>query len=292
MKAVNLLPSEHRGAPKATKAAPAGAPAGGSSFGAYAVLGALGLCLVMVAAYVLVGNSVKERQAELAQVQAEAQTVQAQAAALKPYADFRQLAVQRVATVQQLAESRFDWEQALRDISRALPADVHLKKLNGTVSSSVGSGSGSSLRGAVPGPAIELSGCTSTQSSVAKLMARLRAVRGVTRVSLASSQKTANATVAAPAPGAAPGTGPLCAKNGSPDFELVMFFERAAVSPPAVNAPAGGATPAPGEQPPAQPGQPAPGQEATQPGATTPAQDATTPAQPSTTGQTQGASAP
>ena len=45
---------------------------------------------------------------------------------LKPYADFQAMAETRIQTVKDLAASRFDWEQALRDISRAIPADVTL----------------------------------------------------------------------------------------------------------------------------------------------------------------------
>ena len=37
----------------------------------------------------------------------------------------------RVETVRGLAAARFDWEQALRDLSRAMPADVKLQSLNG-----------------------------------------------------------------------------------------------------------------------------------------------------------------
>lgn len=280
MKAVNLLPSEHRGAPKAVAKGPSPAPApGGSSLGAFAVLGALALVLVMVAAYVLAGNAVKEREAELARVQAEVQIVQAQAAALKPYADFRQLAVQRVSTVQQLAASRFDWEQALRDISRALPGDVHLKKFHGSVSNSIGSSGGSQLRSAVASPAIELTGCTTTQSSVAKLMARLRGVRGVTRVSLSKSDKGATNSGATAAP-TTPGSGPLCGKTGRPDFELVVFFERSQVAAP------GAAAPGTTTTEPAATGQAAPAQDGAAPAAT-PA-----PAEPSTNGTTQEASTP
>jgi Tfp pilus assembly protein PilN len=272
MKAVNLLPSDHRGAAKASKASPAAAVSspGGSSFGAYAVLGALALVVVMVAAYTLAGNSVKDRTAELARVQADSQAARSQADALKPYYDFQQMAEQRVSTVTQLAQSRFDWERSLRDVSRALPGDVRLKSLKGSVSEGVGSG-GSQLRSAVASPAIELTGCTQTQSGVARLMGRLRAIRGVTRVSLSKSDK-GSSTGTAPA-SSAPGQGPLCGAGKPPAFELVMFFERSVVAAPSASTP--GTTPAPNAA------------------ATTPAQPSNgQSAQPSTSGQTQGVSAP
>ena len=223
MKAVNLLPNDQRGA---VKAKPAGAPKPeptGSAFGAFMVLGAMAFAVIAVAAYVMASNTVKERQAELARVKADAAAVQSQLAALKPYADFQTIAAQRVATVTQLAEGRFDWEQALRDMSRALPSDVRLKSLRGSIAGSAGGGN--SLRGALQSPAIELSGCTKTQSNVANLMSRLSAVRGVTRVSLAKSEKPAPLTSQADA---APAEGQelLCGKGRPPAFEVVVFFER------------------------------------------------------------------
>ena len=90
------------------------------------------------------------------------------AAALKPYADFQTLAQQRAATVQALASARFDWEQSIRDLSRALPKDVYLSSLKGTVGggSAAAAARASAARSAAP--AIELSGCTKTQPGVAR----------------------------------------------------------------------------------------------------------------------------
>lgn len=250
MKAVNLLPDDNRGpAPVSSPAKPV--TGGGSPFGAYLVLGFLALAIVMVASYVLVGNSIKDRRAELASVQAESQSVRAQADALKPYADFRQLAVQRVETVSQLAKSRFNWERALRDVSRAMPADVHLKSFKGSVSGATPTG-GTPPAGAPVAPNIVLAGCTSSQPAVAKLMARLRGVRGVTRVSLTKSEKPVSTNTPV-APVTATGQTPLCGRGSSkPDFELTMYFERAAKAPvatPSTAPPATGAQPAAGAQP-------------------------------------------
>lgn len=275
MKAVNLLPSD-RGAASAPSPAKAPSPSGPAS-GAYFLIGALALVVVMAVAYVLVDNSVKDRRAELAQVKTEAQQVRAQANALKPYADFRQLASQRVQTVRDIARSRFDWERALRDVSRAMPADVHLKTFKGSVSNSIG---GSAIRGGVVAPAIELVGCTMTQGRVARLMSRLRGVRGVTRVSLSKSEKPDQAAVAT---NGTDGQQPLCGPGSKPAFEIVMFFERAATGPAPATVP--GQPAAPGSTPPA--GQPAAGAPAAQG-----AQPASTPA-PSTSGSTsQGVSNP
>jgi Tfp pilus assembly protein PilN len=247
MKAVNLLPPDQRGAAKAAST-PAASQSG--SAGAYAVLGALAIGVVSVAGYVLTSNTVKEHEVNLAALTAREQALQAKVGDLKPYADFAQLAETRVATVKDLAGRRFDWENALRDLSRAIPANVTLKTLTGTVSPDSGAG-GSSLRGAIAAPAISLTGCTTSQPQVAKLMARLRTVDGVTRVSLAKSTKPAQAAASSGAPATTP-TGPTigmdalsCGNGSPPEFEMVMFFERDAAASAAPTGAAGGAATVP-----------------------------------------------
>jgi Tfp pilus assembly protein PilN len=223
MKAINLLPPDLRGTPKgaSSKAAIADEPGG---IGAFVVLGALAACVVALAAYVLTTNTVKDRQAQLKAATAEAAATTQRVEKLKPYADFEALAETRIQTVKDLASSRFDWEQALRDISRAIPADVTLKSLNGSISGDAGSAGGSAVRGEISAPAIELSGCTTTQTRVAAVLSRLRGVDGVTRVTLTKSLKPA-ATGAPVATTEATACGP----GRTPDFELIMFFERSKV---------------------------------------------------------------
>jgi Tfp pilus assembly protein PilN len=260
MKAVNLLPPDLRSSPKRGAAsAPAADEPGG--LGAFVVLGALALCVVALAAYVLTTNAVKDRTAQLDAATAQVQAATQRVAELKPYADFQALAETRIQTVRDLASSRFDWEQALRDISRAVPAEVTLNTLTGSIAS--GSGGGTTLRGAIAAPAIELSGCTTGQPAVARLLSRLRNVDGVTRVSLQKSIKP-DSTETAPT-----GTGEgvvNCDSRRPPTFDIVIFFERsevpATVEEVTVTAePATGATPSPagtGAQPAATETQPSP----------------------------------
>ena len=207
-----------------------------------------------LAAYVLAGNTVKNRQAELAAATAKSAAVTQQVASLKPYADFESVANARVQTVTDLANSRFDWEQALRDLSRAVPKDVTIASFKGDLS---GGTAGGGIRGAITAPAITLAGCTYSQTKVAALMARLRTIDGVTRVSLTKSDKEATAGGTGGDRTAPNATG-YCGKADVPAFELVVFFEGAAA---ASTAPApGGATatttsttPAPPRRPPRGP---------------------------------------
>ena len=267
MKAVNLLPPELRGTakkPAAVAAAPGPQASGGA--GPFVVLGVLAFAVLAVAAYVLTSNSIKDRESELARVKADQAATLAKANALKPYADFQTMAAARVATVNALATSRFDWEQSLRDLSRAVPTDVHLTKLTGNLGTNTEGGAGaggSTIRGALTAPAIELQGCTRNHKDVAQMMSRLRNVRGVTRVSLASSDKDAaagTATAASSPDGGRPAQ--LCPKGTPPTFDVVVFFEGSAAVP--VTGAAGSTTAEPSASPaPGATATPAPGTAAT-----------------------------
>lgn len=255
VKAVNLIPSEQRpAASKATPSAGAGSPAPASSAtGAYAILGVLALAVAAMALMVLTNNDLKKNKADLAQAEQDAAVVEKQAASLQAFADFKQLSAARVETVKGLAAARFPWPDTLDDVSRALPADVFISSFDGATTTST---SGSGLRSSIQAPSIELNGCTSDQASVARLMSRLRDVRGVTRVTLAKSERSETAsTAAAPAPatavdGSTPAyTSEPCPKGAPPAFDIIVFFERAPLDPSAAtNVSASGPTGASGAQ--------------------------------------------
>jgi Tfp pilus assembly protein PilN len=226
VRAVNLLPTDLRGASKATAERGAGPEAPGGA-GAFVVLGVLAACVAGVAGYVVTNNTIEQRKADLAEVQARHQALQAQAAQLKPYADFDSMAKARVQTVRDLAGSRFDWEQALRDLSRAVPSDVALSQLTGDIATDAG-GSGSALRTAISAPAITLQGCAPGQTQVARLMARLHDIDGVTRVSLASSAAEKVVSPGSSDDELAERNAAPCGVGKRPKFEVVVFFEKAA----------------------------------------------------------------
>ena len=237
MRAVNLLPPDLRRGVAPTRIVAGPVPEGpGSGHGAFVVVGVLALAVVALAAYVLATNAVKQRRADLAAATARAAAVTRQAEALKPYADFDAVAKARLKTVEDLVSDRFAWDRALRDLSRAIPAEVTLTQLDGTVSaSSGGSGGGSELRTALDVPAFELQGCTRSQTDVARLMSRLANVGGVTRVSLAKSDKeTISARPARAGSVAASSLADVgaCGRGARPSFDVIAFFEDDAAPAP------------------------------------------------------------
>jgi Tfp pilus assembly protein PilN len=227
VRAVNLVPGDQR----------RGGAGSQASTPTYVLLGALTAIVIAAAAYVLTVNTVNSRKTDLSKVSTEATSTAQQAATLRPYRDFAALRQTRVATVASLAASRFDWERTMSELARALPGDVWLTSLVGTVAPGVtldGNSSGGdagSLRSSLPSPAVEVVGCTDTQAEVSRVMARLRLLHGVTRVSLASSEKNDTSNGPTGASGASAGQGSTDCRNGSdrfPQFQIVVFFD----SPP------------------------------------------------------------
>jgi Tfp pilus assembly protein PilN len=191
------------------------------------VVGVLLAVLAMLVFYVTATNKVSENQGRLAGLQQELNQTQALAGKLSGYTQFAALAKARVQTVQEIASGRFDWDQALSDLSRVVPANTSLTSVTATVSPTSGAaGTASSaggLRGDLIVPAFELSGCTSTQDDVARLMSRLRLIRGVSRVTLSDAVKPAGSATPTPVP--ATSTSPGGCGASAPTFDLVVFFQ-------------------------------------------------------------------
>jgi Tfp pilus assembly protein PilN len=230
MRPINLIPTEdRRGEHRAMRSGPV----------VYLLIGALALTLAGVTALVLSGNQVTERKAEVAQLRQEEAAVKARAQRLTAYTQFAALRDQRISTVTSLADSRFDWERVMRELSRVIPAYAWLTSFTATATPDVSAGSGgsgssgSSLRGSIAGPAIEMNGCAVTHDGVAGLIDALKDIDGVTRVGVQSS------ALADPGSGAGAATGSGSASgSGSTDcrtlgfiteFKLVVAFDAAPI---------------------------------------------------------------
>jgi len=213
VRAVNLLPADQR-----TDASIGG---GRSQGAAYAILVLMGGVALLALLYGTARHQVSSRRAKVATLNAKVQEVQGVAQRLAPYTSFVAMREERVRTVSQLVEARFDWAHAFHELGRVLPKDASITSLDGSVgtgsggeSSSSGSPSGKGSTGAAgasssaaganaasssaasatpPGsvPVITLSGCTTSQAEVARTLNRLRLIDGVSEVTLESSTKTA-----------------------------------------------------------------------------------------------------
>jgi Tfp pilus assembly protein PilN len=228
MKAVNLIPEQIGSAAR-----------GRAGAGAYALLAALAVLVAMAAAYTLTGRTLATKRAELATVQAQASSAEATAAKLKSYTTFSDLRKARVETVHDLAASRFDWSHAFDEVARTIPAHTWLKSLRATINPAVAiEGTADPLRASLPGPALELTGCSSSQSNVARTVVELRRIEGVQRVSLSNSAKEAATS------GGAEGTGDNQTCGSGPAFSATVFFSTtSATTSQSAAATTGGTTP-------------------------------------------------
>lgn len=197
----------------------------------YILLGFLVVVLAGVALLVTTGNQVSERENEVAQLKRENAATEAQARRLAPYVQFQALHEQRLTTITSLADSRFDWERVMRELSLVLPSDVWLIELNASASgdSAGGGGAGGSLRSSILGPALELEGCATGQESVAAFVTVLEDIDGVTRVGVSSSELPDKEEGEAAA-GSAPEGGSECrTRKFIVKFNIVVAFDAAPV---------------------------------------------------------------
>jgi Tfp pilus assembly protein PilN len=229
MRPINLIPpEERRGEHAPLRSGPL----------AYIVVAALVAVLAGVTALVLTGNEISEREAELARVESEDTREAAKAERLSAYASFRDLSEQRVATVQSLADSRFDWERVMRELSLILPGDVWLVGLTATATPEVsvgggggGGSGGGDLRASVPGPALELAGCATGQEAVAGFVAALKDIDGVTRVGVKSSELGEERDSGAAVGAATSSGGEDCQTRAFiAKFEIVVAFDAAPIA--------------------------------------------------------------
>ncbi len=249
MRAINLVPADAR---------PGRVSAGKSGGLVYGVLGVLAVLLIGVSLLAINKSKQATAEEELAAVQ---QSTQAYTTAATQFASFEQAASnaqQRIATVRGLAEARFDWAGTLRDLSRLVPADTQIFNLAASVGPSAGSGSGSvssQFRSGINAPAVGMTGCSKSQSTVAKLVNQLQAMRRVINVTLEKSEQSG---------AAASGSSSGCTLSGTTyNFSLIVFFApgKARAAGEVVPSTTPAATPASSTATPA----------ATTPGATTPA---------------------
>jgi Tfp pilus assembly protein PilN len=227
MRPVNLIPAEERrGGQAQLRSGPA----------AYIFVGALVAALAAVTAFVLTGNQISAYKSEIVQLQREDAIAKERAESLASYTQFASLTEQRIATVSSLADSRFDWERVMRELSLVLPDDAWLVSLTASASGAEGGEGGSgggSLRGAIPGPALEISGCAAGQEAVASFVTALKDIDGVTRVGVESSELDDQQSAAGASGGgeaAAGGSNDDCrTRDFIAKFDLVVAFDAAPV---------------------------------------------------------------
>lgn len=196
----------------------------------YAIVGGLALALVAIAAIVLTTNKINEDKSELASLQARQAAAQQAAAGLAPYDEFATLAASRNQTVSDLARSRFDWERVLQELALVIPADVTLENLSGSATAAAAASGTAATSAGITGPSLDIAGCATGQEGVARMLAALRDIDGVTRVGMQSSTLTETET--GPDAVAAEGAS-ACERDGAAKFAVTVAFDAVPVAVPA-----------------------------------------------------------
>ena len=234
MRPVNLIPQEDRRGGKAPlRTGPL----------SYAIVAFLLLAVGVVTLLALTGNKIADRKAEVASLQSQVDATQARADQLSTYTNFADLQQARQETVASLATSRFDWERALHELALVLPDDVWLISMTasaGTDPSSSTSSSTTAVDG-VTGPSLDINGCASGHEAVAKFLAALRDVDGVTRVTVLSSDRpgaesSSNSSTSSSSASSGQSTVECASRDFIATFEVVAAFDGA--QPAATAAPA------------------------------------------------------
>jgi Tfp pilus assembly protein PilN len=237
---VNLIPTDERRGDRAQMRT-------GSI--SYLVVGALAILFFAVVALAFTGKTISDKEGEKKAAEQELTAATARAQSLSEFQNFRTIHDTRTSTVSSLAQSRFDWERVMRELSLIIPSNISLLNLTGTASPTVTIEEGAEipLRDGVASPALELVGCTVGQDEVAAFVAALEDIDGVTRVGIESSGVSEDDGGGAAGGDSAGGDTEDCPPNIY-KFELVVAFD-AVPAPPS-------ATTAPGVPVPAAPGSP------------------------------------
>jgi Tfp pilus assembly protein PilN len=177
MRPVNLIPPDERRDKLQVRTGPI----------AYLLIGALALGLAAVTMVVLTNNKIADRKTEIADLHQQNGAVESRVAQLRPFIEFNKAERQRVDTIRSLANSRFDWDRVMQELSLVLPDNVSLTGL--TASAGGSSDSSGATTDTSGGPNMQMTGCALSHDAVAGFLATLQDIDGVTSVDLQSSQR-------------------------------------------------------------------------------------------------------
>ncbi|MEX1141691.1 MAG: PilN domain-containing protein [Thermoleophilaceae bacterium] len=179
MKSVNLIPESQRRR----------RPEGGDGQKSYVFLAVLGAFLMMTLTYVFVANQATSRSNDAAIASAEADELEVRATQIGAFGEFALTKQARIASVQQLAASRFDWERLMRELARVIPSGGWIREVQAATAGAEESATTTTATAPPAGPSATLIGCMPRQSDVAALMLRLQRMHRVEDVTLQQSAR-------------------------------------------------------------------------------------------------------
>jgi Tfp pilus assembly protein PilN len=184
MKRINLLPPEAR--VKASRERGL----------LYAVLLLVLVVAVLGLVYVWQGRQVGEKQAELDQLNTETAAVQAEAAALAPYALIQTERTNMSQTARSIYDARVRWSTILQELSLVIPEEVRLQTLAATVPATMQPGAPPAAGPVAETADVTFTGQTLTHEDVAEFMTRLGLIPQLKSIKLVSSAEATDEATA------------------------------------------------------------------------------------------------
>ena len=179
MRAVNLLPRDDA---SGKKALPLPVLAG--------CVGTVLVSALIAVMFLSASAGVASKRRALAQVQAQLAVIPAPA---PPTPVVKQLPKERQTRVTALATAlgqRVAWDRLLREVSQVVPSDVWLVTLNALAPSLAPVSTAAAATASSGAQGFEVTGCTYSQDSVARFLARLTVVPDLTGMTLGKSAST------------------------------------------------------------------------------------------------------
>ena len=177
MRAVNLLPSDE--ANQGRKVPPLPVLAG--------CVGTVVISALLAMMFLSASAGVAKKQRALEQVQAAYAAIPAPAPASPVVAELPQQRQTRVTALATVLGQRVAWDRLLREVSQVVPRDVWLITLNATAPSISPASTAIPAAGAAPQQSFTVTGCTYSQDSVARFLARLSVVPDLSGMTLGKS---------------------------------------------------------------------------------------------------------
>jgi Tfp pilus assembly protein PilN len=180
MRAVNLLPGDEQN--QGRKVPPLPVLAG--------CVGTVLISALLAVMFLSASAGVAKKQHALEQVQAEYAAIPAPAPASPVVAELPQQRQTRVTALATVLGQRVAWDRLLREVSQVVPSDVWLVTLNALAPSVSPANTATPAGGGAPQQSFLVTGCTYSQDSVARFLARLSVVPDLSNMTLGKSESS------------------------------------------------------------------------------------------------------
>jgi len=187
VRAVNLLPADEQSGGR--KLPPLPVVAG--------CVGTVVVAALIAVMFLSASAGVASKQRALADVQAQYDAIPAPPPPSPVVSQLPQQRQSRVTALAGVLGQRIAWDRLLREVSQVVPSDVWLVTLNATSPAIAAPRSPATTAQATAPTGFTVMGCTYSQDSVARFLARLQVVPDLTDMTLAKSESSSDSSTGA-----------------------------------------------------------------------------------------------